>query len=270
MEQGAAQRQRKVKMSPIHTCKNRLRGFTLIELLVVIAIISILAAFLFPTFGRARENARKTACMNNLKQLGTAFAQYNADYDSRYPGAGQFQKWRNEGHWVYGTQASAMRNLSTNVLVAGVYAEPEKGAIYSYVKSKQVYVCPSVEDGEDAALTYTMNCAIVGAKDGSIKEPSSVILLDDEKYANDGYFYAVNSPSSTDQMTDIHNGGGNLLFCDGHVKYYPFATYPVNNANGALKTRTTGQPRFYDLGLGSNGYNENPRTAAAFGTCAAP
>ncbi len=60
------------------------RGFTLIELLVVIAIIGILAAILFPVFGRARETARKTSCLSNLKQIGVAAMQYLQDNDERY------------------------------------------------------------------------------------------------------------------------------------------------------------------------------------------
>src|SRR5579872_3878616 len=62
----------------------RRTGFTLIELLVVIAIIAILAAILFPVFARAREQARKTSCLSNLKQIGTASMMYAQDYDENY------------------------------------------------------------------------------------------------------------------------------------------------------------------------------------------
>ena len=61
------------------------RGFTLIELLVVIVTIAILAAILFPVFSRARENARRASCQNNLKQIGTAIMQYTQDYDEKIP-----------------------------------------------------------------------------------------------------------------------------------------------------------------------------------------
>ncbi|MBS1708047.1 MAG: prepilin-type N-terminal cleavage/methylation domain-containing protein [Armatimonadetes bacterium] len=61
------------------------KAFTLIELLVVIAIIAILAALLFPVFARSKETAKKSACLSNLKQLGTAFALYLGDHDGVYP-----------------------------------------------------------------------------------------------------------------------------------------------------------------------------------------
>lgn len=90
---------------------SRRTAFTLIELLVVIAIIALLAAILFPVFARARENARKTSCMNNLKQLGLGIMQYTQDFDETFP------KNNNTGRW------------RTN--------------IHPYVKSAQSHVCPS-------------------------------------------------------------------------------------------------------------------------------
>jgi prepilin-type N-terminal cleavage/methylation domain-containing protein len=63
----------------------RTAGFTLIELLVVISIIGLLAAILFPVFARARENARRTSCASNLKQIGLGLMQYVQDYDGTYP-----------------------------------------------------------------------------------------------------------------------------------------------------------------------------------------
>ncbi len=67
--------------------KNRTRfGFTLIELLVVIAIIAILAAILFPVFAQARESARKTSCLSNIKQLTLGYLMYTQDYDEQLIG----------------------------------------------------------------------------------------------------------------------------------------------------------------------------------------
>ncbi len=65
--------------------KSRKTAFTLIELLVVIAIIAILAAILFPVFARARENARRSSCTSNQKQIGLGILQYLQDYDENFP-----------------------------------------------------------------------------------------------------------------------------------------------------------------------------------------
>jgi len=98
------------------------RGFTLIELLVVIAIIAILAAILFPVFARARENARKSSCQNNLKQLVLGFKQYINDFDERYP-----------------LVEVTGNNASTS------YAPPYgwADALQPYIRNTQVYQCPS-------------------------------------------------------------------------------------------------------------------------------
>ena len=65
--------------------RRRAPGFTLIELLVVIAIIAILAAILFPVFAQARESARQSTCLSNIKQIGISMAMYIQDYDGTYP-----------------------------------------------------------------------------------------------------------------------------------------------------------------------------------------
>ncbi len=99
--------------------KSKPSGFTLIELLVVIAIISSLAAILFPVFGRARENARRTSCQSNLKQLGLAFTQYTQDYDERYPCAS----------YTYTLPNGAPSSWDLT--------------LQPYLKSTQLLVCPS-------------------------------------------------------------------------------------------------------------------------------
>jgi prepilin-type N-terminal cleavage/methylation domain-containing protein/prepilin-type processing-associated H-X9-DG protein len=92
-------------------------GFTLIELLVVIAIISLLAAILFPVFARARENARRTSCLSNMKQLALGVMQYAQDNDGRLTGA-------------TGTTCGTVVNLW-------------QMAYQPYLKSDQILFCPS-------------------------------------------------------------------------------------------------------------------------------
>ncbi len=96
------------------------RGFTLIELLVVIAIIAILAAILFPVFAQAREKARQTHCVNNIKQFALAVFQYIQDYDETYPMS------------VYRSTSGGQPCAFTMI-----------AAIQPYVKNDALYECPS-------------------------------------------------------------------------------------------------------------------------------
>ena len=111
----------------IKILKNRnLDGFTLIELLIVIAIIAILALMILPALGRARRKALEAACMNNLKQLYLTMSMYGSDYEERFPDA----------------DSTAFSDLGT-LMLGG------------YVKSGEIFICPSNSSGYDRATTDT-------------------------------------------------------------------------------------------------------------------
>lgn len=96
-------------------------GFTLIELLVVIAIIAILAAILFPVFAKAREQARKTSCLSNMKQLGTGILMYVQDNDETMP----------------------LTNYGVNLTPQNKYTYEWQNSVQPYLKNRQIFRCPS-------------------------------------------------------------------------------------------------------------------------------
>jgi prepilin-type N-terminal cleavage/methylation domain-containing protein/prepilin-type processing-associated H-X9-DG protein len=101
-------------------------GFTLIELLVVIAIIAILAAILFPVFARAREQARKIACVSNVKQITLGVIQYVQDYDEKFP-------------WGYNWGAIYPPPRQDDA----TYYCDNRYQLQPYIKNSGVWVCPS-------------------------------------------------------------------------------------------------------------------------------
>lgn len=204
----------------------RKSAFTLIELLVVIAIIAILAAILFPVFGRARENARRSSCQSNLKQIGLAFTQYTQDYDekmvpSRAAGNGSYYfQW----HMI----------------------------LQPYLKSTQILVCPSATV---TALSYTYSGGL-GANGNSggvslaaIQAPSLTPMLTDAKGSNDpnnAYYIYQNANDIYCRIANVngtysesgangapaparHLDGANYAFVDGHVKFFRSPTTTTYN-----------------------------------------
>ena len=118
---------------------SRRKGFTLIELLVVIAIIGILAAMLFPVFARARESARKTQCLANVKNLAMAVQIYLTDFDAIWPK-------EHRAEVLYGAPKNNPGLTSNCGLNAGTRMNPYLKApviLDEYVKSRQVWSCPS-------------------------------------------------------------------------------------------------------------------------------
>jgi prepilin-type N-terminal cleavage/methylation domain-containing protein len=213
-------------------------AFTLIELLVVIAIIALLAAILFPVFSRARENARRTSCIGNMKQIGMGFMQYAQDYDERYP-----------------TQASAAPAPYADFINQAVTYSNQNWivSIYPYIKSWQVFKCPSTMNFRTTANTpgvggvptrdsntgYVANGVLIQEHDlgprrmALISNPSSIVLVSELYYS---YSYSllrpIRSPASSSQytywnyvgnsdpgMNNQHFDGGVQAFADGHVKW---------------------------------------------------
>ena len=221
------------------------KGFTLIELLVVIAIIAILAAILFPVFAQAREKARQSSCLSNLKNIGTAIMLYTDDNHETYPIA----------------RVDGGDGVPANLIPAYGYGY-WPNIIYPYTKDWKIYYCPSYwttynKDSENPALDaisggYMANSGVLGdfstgvasqaKKLSRIKSPSNVVVV------QDGWWYIGTGPGLTncrsdwgylpgagaagatpnanvtgDTLVDFnsgrHNEGCNLCYADGHAGY---------------------------------------------------
>ena len=125
-------------------------GFTLIELLVVIAIIAILAAILFPVFAKAREKARQTACLSNLKQMGLATIQYTTDYDQTYYAHRFNGPTGSDANPVVAETGGASSPLTGNARDRIFWAT----LLQPYTKSYDVFKCP---DNPNAWTKYDTN-----------------------------------------------------------------------------------------------------------------
>ena len=241
------------RRSPVGTCA-ALRGFTLIELLVVVAIIALLIAILLPSLSRAREQAKCTVCLSNLREIGLAMQMYGQENRARIPSM-SCDRYDSplENYWLYVLQRSVKQDMIARCpndqselpfIEWEQPPEPEKRDEYRW-SSFALNVCLVTLPGVKPETLYPQR---VDRLD-KIRHPESVIYLaevrsggDDHEWDHADHFHCEKWDSPEDPIHeglawDRHVELSNYLFTDGHVgtldwrKTWDMEGYPESGTN---------------------------------------
>ncbi len=218
--------------------RSAIRAFTLIELLVVIAIISILAAILFPVFQNVRENARRTACISNGRQIGLAVIQYTQDYDETMP---IFQAYNTAGSgaapgmpghkgvedelnpYTKATNLFKCPDDSGGPATGGGTYHDTYGSSYRFTQACYTVVPgPNGSYQDDAPVDATATDPVKTITNAQFAVPSDTRIMRDEMMP---WFGPAIDPAGTlygyepSYYQQWHPGGGTFIFADGHAKF---------------------------------------------------
>jgi prepilin-type N-terminal cleavage/methylation domain-containing protein/prepilin-type processing-associated H-X9-DG protein len=230
-------------------------GFTLIELLVVIAIIAILAAILFPVFQKVRENARRTACLSNTKQMALAVAMWEQDHDEFLPKAYYNDQCNgvNTGMPYYSGWDTA---LYPYIKAAGVYSCPDDSTNPTY-KPDALSTNPPPNSGNPQAGPITLgtsyrfnasnetNGPFNNVSLSQLNEPSQCIIIAESTTGVNGANYNDVATWATGPNDYVCKNFSNNVAFDRHA--------PVGRSTAA-EASTTAEPQTSQWGMGLSNY----------------
>ncbi len=244
-------RERKIMKRETKNC------FTLIELLVVIAIIAILAAMLMPALSKARESARKTSCLGNLRQCASAINGYTSDFKGMFP---PHMEKRN------GASKSFTSHVAYYAGISNQFPHPNKGAAGFNMKDFALLHCPQEKksfcetSGTSMVPTnYAVNGAVTWSNnDGTmlggvavqqLRQPTRTMVFLDVNVSKGSYHVSNNwyTKLSSNYVAYRHSNGVNIAMADGHVEYQLMNEQPniAMSATHPCRSKNTSVPYLF-------------------------